>query len=135
MNEMTTQIKCQSCHAVLEVMGQAGGVVRCEYCGTQNLLSKEVRRVVAEDNHQFFVALYRAIAAEFNLDELDTLIVRVSGEVPSIYRLSPDDIPGRTRDNRAMELAYWCRRRGQLQPLVDTVLAIRPTIDINVYMR
>src|SRR5262245_11157070 len=96
MNETTKQIKCQSCHAVLSVMGQAGGVVACDYCGTQNLLSKEVRTVVAQDSHAFMVALYTAMDGEFNNEELRDLTIRVNERLTyrHAYRITYDDLRG-----------------------------------------
>lgn len=135
MSGTTEQIKCKSCHAILDVMGQAGGIVACDYCGTQNLLNKEVRRLVADDSHQFMIALYQAMADEFSMDELDILIARASGQIPAVYRLDPEDIAGRTPKTRSLELVQWFKRRSLLQSLVDVVVAVRPAIDINVYMR
>lgn len=125
------QVKCKSCHGVLD-LSNGRGVVRCEYCGTDNVLSKDVRVAVAEYSHGFKVAFYKAVAHEFSLDELQDLVVRLSGEVPSVHYLDYENIAGNTRTMKALNLIDWFYRRMLLQELLDVVIALRPTIVINV---
>lgn len=123
-------VKCQSCFAALD-MRSGGGIVRCEFCGTDNVLNRETRIVKAQDSHQFTLALYNAIAREFDNEGIRDLCVRVSDrlEYKHVYRIDFDDLRGESRKMKALSLVEWCRMRGELQPLVDVVIAIRPQID------
>lgn len=130
MIKTNEQLKCKSCFAPLDTTAKGGNIVKCEYCGTDNVLSNEVRQVMAQDTHQFRVALYKAIAHEFSHDDLRDLITRLSGEIPAVYFLDYESISGSTPSMKSLGLVEWCGRRGLLQPLVDVVIAVRPAIVI-----
>ena len=127
---MVTELGCQNCGATLDVKGQRSGVIRCSYCGSDNVLDPEVRSVIAEDSFKFASRVARAMDDSFSLDELKDLVVRLNEALPAGYTLDYEDIPGPTQKNKVRELVQWCRRRKVLQPLVDTILLMRPTMDL-----
>lgn len=133
MSVVSEGILCTSCFAPLPVKDQRGSIVRCEYCGTEHALSKEVKTVLAEDTQEFVVRLGYAIADAFSsLDEMRDLITALSGEKNVIpHRLYYDAIRGETVRIKAIELTMWAKRRTLLQDLVNVVIAMRPSIDLT----
>lgn len=63
-------------------------------------------------------ALYRSIAALFDVDELDDLAFRLG--------IEPDDLDGKRRDTRARSLVQYCKRRDLLPELIDVARQLRP---------
>lgn len=63
-------------------------------------------------------ALYRSIAALFDVDELDDLAFRLG--------IEPDEIDGKRRDTRARSLVQYCKRRDLLPELIDIARQLRP---------
>ncbi len=63
-------------------------------------------------------ALYRSIAALFDVDELDDLAFRLG--------IEPDEIDGKRRDTRARALVQYCKRRDLLPELIDIARQLRP---------
>jgi len=128
---MSEPLRCTGCGALLVVAGQRPDVIRCEYCGADNVLAAEARTIVAQDSRPFLVKLYRAIARDFDLDGIQDLVKRLNGRLPASYDLDYENLPGTGDVGKARELVQWCRRRKCLQTLVDTVLSVRPSIDLS----
>ena len=129
MNGTAERIIYENCTASLDVRGQQGGIVACPYCGTEHVLSKEVRQVTAEYSRKFTVVLFHAMVGPFSdLSDVDTLIVNLSGLTPR--PLYPDSIPGKGVEEKIRELVMYAYRNGVLQELVDCALAMRPHMDI-----
>ena len=63
-------------------------------------------------------ALYRSIAALFDVDELDDLAFRLG--------IEPDEIDGKRRDTKARSLVQYCKRRDLLPELIDIARQLRP---------
>ena len=63
-------------------------------------------------------ALYRSIAALFDVDELDDLAFRLG--------IEPDEIDGKRRDTKARSLVQYCKRRDMLPELIDIARQLRP---------
>jgi hypothetical protein len=63
-------------------------------------------------------ALYRSIAALFDVDELDDLAFRLG--------IEPDELDGKRRDTRARSLVQYCKRRDLLPELIDIARQLRP---------
>lgn len=63
-------------------------------------------------------ALYRTIAALFDVDEIDNLAFQLG--------ISPDEIEGKRRDTRARYLVQHTARRGMVDDLVELVRQLRP---------
>lgn len=63
-------------------------------------------------------ALYRSIAALFDVDELDDLAFRLG--------IEPDELDGKRRDTRARSLVQYCKRRDMLPELIDIARQLRP---------
>ena len=95
------------------------------------MLAGETRTVVAEYSHQFVVKLYKAIANNFDLDGIQHLVTLLNGRLSASYGLGYENLPGSTDVAKARELVQWCQRRKCLQSLVDTVLSVRPSIDLS----
>ena len=128
---MSEALRCESCGAPLEVKGQASHIVRCNYCRTDNVLKRATRTVVAQDSREFTVKLRKAIVENFDLDEMRELVFRLNAELPAPYSLEYDNLSGSSDTAKALELVLWCRRRGLLQLLADTVLSVRPSMDLS----
>lgn len=129
--QLLSELTCQSCFAALPVKTQDGGIITCEYCGTEHALSEEVRTVKVVDSYKFRSALVWALQEAFSsFDDLNELIIVLSSEVP-YYRLDSDDIAGSAANHKARNLVSWCMRRGCLQPLVDVAFALRPCMDLR----
>ena len=128
---MAGPVKCSNCGAPLNVKGHEANVVRCDYCGTDTMLEGRSRTVVAEDSRQFAGKLMRAIVDNLNLDEIQDLVIRLDGALPEPYRLEYENLSGSSDIAKARELVLWCQRRRLLQLLVDTVLSVRPSIDLS----
>ncbi len=128
---MSTDLQCQNCGASLDVKGQKSSIIRCTYCGTDNVLQEKARTAVAQYTRQFAARLSKVIDESFTLDETQELVFRLAGELPGSYRLDYDDLPGHSQTAKARELVLWCQRRQLLQELVDAVLAARPTTDLS----
>lgn len=125
----TEAIKCQNCFAELDIIS-GGGIVQCEYCGHQNVLSQEIRTVQADYSHAFVLRLYKAMADLFCEDaEVRDLIIEFSGAIPT-YRLTYGNIPGSSSQSKIRELIQWAQRWVVLQELVDVVISLRPRIQI-----
>lgn len=126
-------LNCSACNAPLPVIAQRGMIIRCDYCGTEHSLPKDVRVIVAENNRAFAVKLGNAIAGAFNsLDEVRYLVSHFSGMDNVVgYRLSFDDVYGSTVTLKCLELAMWAFRRQLLQDLTDAVVELRPRIDLT----
>lgn len=124
---------CASCFAPLSVKDQHSNIIRCEYCGAEHVLDRNVRVVMAEDSHAFAVRLAYAISDSFSSwNDMQELISLYSAEPGVVYhRLSFDNISGNTVRNKALELAMWAKRRGLLQELVDVAISLRPYIDLT----
>ena len=119
---MVKELQCQSCGAALDVKIQRAGVIRCNYCGSNHVLEAEVRTVIADNSSRFASQLFRVIDDSFSLEELKDLVLRLNEALPAGYFLDYDDLPGGSQKAKARELVQWCRRREQLQPLVDTIV-------------
>lgn len=65
-------------------------------------------------------ALYRGIAALFDVEEIDDLAFRLE--------IAPDEIEGTRRDSRARHLVQHVARRGELDDLVQLVRQLRPGV-------
>ena len=128
---MAGPVKCSNCGAPLNVKGRESDVVRCNYCGTDTMLETKGRTVVAEDSRQFTLKLMRAIVDNFDLDEIRGLVVRLNAVLPEPYSLEYENLSGSSDIAKARELVLWCSRRNLLQLLVDTVLSMRPSIDLS----
>ena len=128
---MTEPVRCKSCGAPLDVQEQSSAVVRCAYCGNDHVLRRETRTVVAQDSPQFFSKIYRAIVDNFDLDEIQDLVIRLNDELPEPFTLEYENLSGSSDIAKARELVLWCRRRKLVQLLVDTVLSVRPSIDLS----
>ena len=128
---MSEPLKCKGCGAPLVVKGQHLNIVRCDYCGTDNVLTGEARTVVADDSLQFAVKLYKAIANNFDLDGIRDLVESLKDKLSAPHRLDYENLPGSRNLDKARELVQWCQRRRLLQPLVDTVLSVQPSIDLS----
>lgn len=63
-------------------------------------------------------ALYRSIAALFDVDELDDLAYRLG--------IEPDELDGKRRDSRARSLVQYAKRRDMLPELIDIARQLRP---------
>ena len=63
-------------------------------------------------------ALYRSIAALFDVDELDDLAFRLG--------IEPDELEGKRRDSRARSLVQYAKRRDMLPELIDIARQLRP---------
>lgn len=125
-----TELQCRSCYAPLEATKQHSKIVVCRFCGTENVLSDDIRRVVADDSHRFRVELTKAIQFHFgSLDELRQLTYTLDGELDG-HRLEYDNIRGSTVSIKSIELVEWCFRRRLLQELVDVCLELRPRMEI-----
>jgi len=128
---MAGPVKCSNCGAPLDVKGRESDVVRCDYCGTDTMLETKARTVVAEDSRQFTLKLMRAIVDNFDLDEIRDLVVRLNAVLPEPYSLEYENMSGSSDIAKSRELVLWCSRRNLLQLLVDTVLSMRPSIDLS----
>jgi len=128
---MAGPVKCSNCGAPLDVRGCESDVVRCDYCGTDTMLETKARTVMAEDSRQFTMKLMRAIVDNFDLDEIRDLVIRFDVALPEPYRLEYENLSGDNDIAKARELVLWCQRRRLLQLLVDTVLSIRPSIELS----
>jgi DNA-directed RNA polymerase subunit RPC12/RpoP len=128
---MAGPVKCSNCGAPLDVKGRESDVVRCDYCGTDTMLEGRSRTVVAEDSRQFTLKLMRAIVDNLDLDEIRDLVVRLNAVLPEPYSLEYENLSGSSDIAKARELVLWCSRRNLLQLLVDTVLSMRPSIDLS----
>jgi hypothetical protein len=128
---MAGPVKCSNCGAPLNVKGHESNVVRCDYCGTDTVLEREARAVVAENSRQFTVKLMRALVDNFDLDEIRDLVVRLNAVLPEPYSLEYENMSGSSDIAKSRELVLWCSRRNLLQLLVDTVLSMRPSIDLS----
>ena len=128
---MAGPVKCSNCGAPLNVKGHESNVVRCDYCGTDTMLEGRSRTVVAEDSRQFTLKLMRAIVDNLNLDEIRDLVVRLNAALPKPYSLEYENLSGNSDIAKARELVLWCQRRRLLQLLVDTLLSVRPSLDLS----
>ena len=128
---MSEPLKCKGCGAPLVVKDQHLKIMRCDYCGTDNVLTGEARTVVADDSPQFAVKLYKAIANNFDLDGIQDLVERLKVKLSAPHQLNYENLPGSRKLDKARELVQWCQRRRLLQPLVDTVLSVQPSIDLS----
>lgn len=63
-------------------------------------------------------ALYRSVAALFDIDELDDLAYRLG--------IEPDELDGKRRDTRARSLVSYAKRRDLLPELIDKARQLRP---------
>ena len=95
------------------------------------MLETKARTVVAEDSRQFTVKLMRALVDNFDLDEIRDLVVRLNAVLPEPYSLEYENMSGSSDIAKSRELVLWCSRRNLLQLLVDTVLSMRPSIDLS----
>lgn len=127
---ITNTIQCQNCFASLDTQGAAGNVIRCGYCHTDNVLSSEVKTVVAENTHAFKLRLVTVVSSMFDsYDELGKLTFRygqMRGETITL-----DNIPGSSASGKARELVLHAGRRSALQQLVDALLTLRPDVDLT----
>lgn len=127
--ETITELQCKACYAPLEAKKQHSNIVKCEFCGTENVLSREIRTVVVEHSQKFMVRLYGAIYHDFgSMDEMRHLITLLNGEIEPY--LNFENIAGDTAQRKALELVQWCYRRYLLQDLVNVCLSLRPNMDI-----
>ncbi|MEM7116838.1 MAG: hypothetical protein AAF614_30685 [Chloroflexota bacterium] len=123
------KMQCQSCFANLNIKGQWSSIVVCDYCGTEHTLSESVKQIKAQDSQRFVVKLARMLASDFADEELEQLIFELNYALPrQCSILHPDDIGGNVRSTKARNLVSWCRRRRYLQPLVDTIVTLRPSL-------
>jgi DNA-directed RNA polymerase subunit RPC12/RpoP len=128
---MAGPVKCSNCGAPLDVKGRESDIVRCDYCGTDTMLETKARTVVAEDSRQFAVKLMKAIVDNLDLDEIRDLVVRLNAALPEPYSLEYENLSGSSDIAKARELVLWCQRRRLLQLLVDTLLSVRPSLDLS----
>ena len=122
------ELRCQNCFAALDVSGSSRGIIRCGYCGTDNAMPSDVRKVQAEDSQVFVMALLEAIKNQSSLSDINSVCVTLSGRAR--LRIDYDDLPGSGKPDKARELVLYCRRRGLLQELVDAILDVNPRFEI-----
>ncbi len=128
---MIRNLRCPNCGAALDPKIQKTNVIQCDYCQTNHLIEPRVHSPVGKNSHQFASKLYKVIDENFGLDELEDLVMRLNQVLPGQTSLDYDDIPGTSQKSKARELVLWCRRRAVLQSLADTVLSVRPSIDLS----
>lgn len=127
---MNTSLKCRHCGAPFDVKRLQSRTVKCAYCGVTTVLESEIRSIVAQDTRTFVGKLYKAISANFNIEELRNLVVRLDETLMPPYTLDFDNLGGNNNIGKSRELVLWCRRRKLLQTLVDVVLEVRPSLEL-----
>lgn len=127
---MNTSLKCQHCGAPFDVKGLQARAVECTYCGVTTVLAPEVRSIIAEDSRTFVGKPHKAISANFDVEELRNLVVRLDEVLAPPYTLDYDNLGGNNNIGKSRELVLWCRRRGLLQTLVDVILEARPSLEL-----
>jgi DNA-directed RNA polymerase subunit RPC12/RpoP len=127
---MRTSFKCQHCGAPFDATDLQSRAVECAYCGVTTVLEPEARAIVVEDTRAFASKLYKAIGANFDVEELQNLVVRLGEVLPAPYTLDYGNLGGDNKLSKSRELVLWCRRRGLLQTLVDGVLEVRPSLEL-----
>ena len=127
---MSISLKCQHCGAPFAAQGLQSRAVECAYCGVTTVLEPEARAIVVEDTRAFASKLYKAISANFDVEELQDLVVRLGEVLPVPYTLDYGNLGGNNKLSKARELVLWCRRRDLLQTLVDVVLEMRPFLEL-----
>lgn len=124
------ELKCQNCFAPLNVSGARSGIVTCDFCQTQNAMPKDVRVIQAEDNQQFVVTMMRAMTDQLSLADINSVCVELSGATR--MRIDYDDISGEGKPGKCRELVLFCRRRGTLQALLNSIIAVNPAFVIAI---
>lgn len=124
-------IRCESCTAKLDTSGVMGKIVSCPFCGTENVLSDNVRRLVVQNTREMSFRLTKAMGGMFSHEEILKLIVDYNLLVEhDTNRMYADNCLHHSVDFTIM---YWCefaRRRGTLQEWADVVISHRPSISI-----
>lgn len=126
---MSEELRCQNCGASLEIGEIGEGVVRCAYCGA-NYKADKKREIEVEYSRDFTVKLYRVIDEEFTTEETKELVMALQGKLPETYRLDYDDIGGSNQRSKARELVKWCERRRLLRELTESVMSLRPAVEL-----
>jgi hypothetical protein len=121
------ELKCVSCHGVLEVKQQNSLIVKCGFCGTENQLDIGAIKIVVDNSHKYSSLLARAMRETFNLAELKDITIQMNRNLPAGYVCDPDGFPS-TKPSYVLELVMWSQRRGVLQILLNTALEFRPTL-------
>ncbi len=130
MNTVIKELKCQNCFAPLNVKGQTSGIIRCEYCGTDNAMPSDVRQIQAEDSQTFVVALMKALVTQVSLGDIRNVCVLLEGRMK--FRVDYEDLGGEGKADKARELVLFCRRRAILQGLVDAILEVNPRFELVI---
>lgn len=119
---ITTAIVCQQCNAPLNTMG-ALTIVKCQYCGTNNMLRTDAAVAVMLNSAAAKVAINKALRSAYNLAEFKTLVFDLSG-LPSFAgkELKFDDLGGDSLADKTRELVLWCERRCRVNDLVEYCL-------------
>ncbi|MCP4416177.1 MAG: hypothetical protein GY805_06125 [Chloroflexi bacterium] len=121
-----TQLKCQTCFAPLNVAQQTSRIMTCSYCGAENVVPQKIQTITRVNAHRFSTILYKYIADEFDLAEVQDLIIRFNGQLPH-SKLDFEELQGHTKSAKARSLVSWCRRRDLLDKLTRAVQSTRPT--------
>jgi hypothetical protein len=128
---MIQDLQCPNCGAALDANTQSGNIIRCKYCGTDNALNRGGPLPATDNTHAFAVKLRKILVEHFDLEELKTLVFELSGALPEPYRLDYDDLAGQGKRGKALELVKWCERRMVLPELANTILSLRPEMDLS----
>jgi NAD-dependent SIR2 family protein deacetylase len=128
---LNTSVTCGTCNAGLEVLHSNSGVVKCDYCGTDNVLNKEVRLTLYEDSARFQLALRKAMIASFDNAALQILGSTFLAVHP---QFDFENVKRESKNLTVMEFIGYAKRRGMLKELYTCVLDEVPEIDITVYL-
>lgn len=123
-------LQCQNCFAPLNVKGATSGIIVCDFCGTQNAMPSEVRRIQADDSHGFVVALLRAMQGQVSLSDVQLICPIISGRVR--FTVDFENLGGSGANDKKRELILLCQRRGILQELVDALLEVNPRFEVSL---
>lgn len=122
------ELRCQNCFAPLDVAGSSRGIVKCGYCGTDNAMPSDVRKIQADDSHAFALALLRAMVNQTSMTDIKTICLTLSARTRSLVDF--DNLSGSGKADKVRELILFSQRNKMLQELVDSILDTIPRFEI-----
>lgn len=110
-------LNCENCNGELNpYIGTLSDVIVCEYCGTPHQLESQIAQYINIGDNNFLIWLRNTMIDCFVEDDLRFIC-------DDIYAMTKqmdyEDVAGRNRSAKVLEIIQYARRRGLIPMLVE----------------
>ena len=106
-------------------------MLKCEYCGTLNLLGDTLKAGLNTPTVPFLIWLHNTMVATLSKDDIKQICYNLCS-ITMLTDYDYENVEGNTLNSKSRELISLCRRRGTLQLLVATICDVSRNFAITL---